>query len=71
MDYFKKNKRNILFVIFYLSVTLSGINAYLLAKDGLNLKEPLFLQLASLIGVLLTAFACFYELYFGKADMNR
>ncbi len=66
MNYIKNNRKTILSVIFYSCVILAGFNAYYLASNGISTEEPLFFQFASLIGVLLTGFGCFYELYFGK-----
>lgn len=45
----------LLWIIFYVAVTLAGIQAYLLAKNGIDPEESLFLQLAGLIGILMTA----------------
>ena len=67
MSYLKRQKRNILFFIFYLAVILAGFNAYMIGKNGIDPEEPLFFQFASLISVLLVAFGCFYELYFGTS----
>lgn len=47
----------LLWVMFYVAVILAGVHAYLLGKNGINPEESLFLQLAGLIGILLTAAA--------------
>ena len=71
MNTLKKKKKNILFVIFYLAVILAGVNAYFIGKNGINPEESLFFQFAGLISVLLLAFGCFYEIYFGKSNISK
>ena len=71
MNFFKRNKKNFLYIIFYSAVVLAGINAYVLAKNGINAEDSLFLQFSSLIAVLLVAFGSFYEIYFGKSRSSN
>lgn len=70
MSFFKRKKRSILFTIFYSSVILAGVNAYYIAKNGINPEDSLFLQFSSLIAVLLVAFGSFYEIYFRKSKVK-
>jgi hypothetical protein len=50
-----ESRIKLLWVIFYVAITLAGIQAYLLTKNGIDPKEPMLLQLGGLIGILMTA----------------
>ena len=60
----------LLWVIFYVAVTLAGVQAYLLGKNGINPEESLFLQLAGLIGILMTSAASVIGINYWKKQIK-
>ncbi|MCK5440850.1 MAG: hypothetical protein KAJ23_03055 [Maribacter sp.] len=66
MDFFKKNRRIILFIILYATLLLLGFNIHSLLENGLNSDKSIFVGLSGLIAKSLLALGIFWELYLAK-----
>ena len=66
MDFVKKNKRLILFLLLYGALFLLGLNIYDVLKNGIIEEENVFIQLSGLIATSLLSLGLFWELYLAK-----
>ena len=68
MNYFKKNRKTILTVIMYLALFLIGYNIFSLSEKGIDPNKNMVVQFSALVGNILLALGCFWELYFAKRE---
>ncbi len=68
MDFVKKNRRLILFLMLYGALFLLGLNIHDILKSGISEDQNIFIQLSGLIANALLALGLFWELYIAKKN---
>lgn len=66
MEFVKKNRRLILFLMLYGALFLLGLNIHDVLKNGISENENTFIQLSGLIATALLSLGLFWELYIAK-----
>lgn len=67
-NFIERNKRKILFIIFYSGLFLLGLEIYNLIDSGLDQSKNTYIQISGLIAYLLLTIGCFLELYIFKKN---
>ena len=67
-NFIERNKRKILFIIFYSGLFLLGLEIYNLIDSGLDQSKNTYIQISGLIAYSLLTIGCFLELYIFKKN---
>lgn len=65
-NFIEKNKRKILFIIFYSGLFLLGLEIFNLMDSGIDHSKNTYIQISGLIAYSLLTIGCFLELYIFK-----